>query len=301
MSALWPLEEPKHDPYGDLHWEVLGLGYRDYLASEGELARAAYEALAQEYDDRVCAGQTELPDALIEQLRLRPSILLNPVSPNEPYSPIDTEELARLATDFQPALGQDAPDLIYGPFCDEMDANQPPDRALLLRAIALAGMEHIQGSPFSGAEMWARSHITPSVEDRARVRMISDVPVSLWRIESQRDAHATLADQLGLRAEFLPDRPVLLADCMSVTKAQATHLIARVGRTPSGWTAHFPLTLPSIPPLEAINQWLRTELLRARLRVRRITLERLLKRRGHVLIRRLHEYLWLRQEQALDV
>lgn len=298
MSGLWPREEPRQDPYADLHWEVIGLGYQDYLASEGELGQRAYERLAQDYDDRVRDGQNDIPEALFQQLRLRPPLLLNPIIHKEPFAPITTEELARLATDFLPALGQDAPDLIYGPFSDELDATLPGDRALLLRSIALAGMEQIQGSRFSGAEMWARSHITPSVEARARVRMISDAPVGLWRVESREHDHAILTDMLGLRSDFLPKGPVLLDGALSVTQTAANYVIARVGWTPTGWTAHLPLTVPTIPGPEPINQWLHTELMHARLRVRKITLERLLKRRGHVLIRRIHEALWLNQEEA---
>jgi hypothetical protein len=210
-------------------------------------------------------------------------------------------ELVRLATDYLPALGQDAPDLIYGPWSDELVAIRPRDRALLVRAMAIAGVETIQGSPFSGAEMWARNNITPSVEDRARVRMVSDVPLGLWRIDSREGNRTTLTDLLGLDQAYLPHAPILLLECLSVYNCEGPYLLARVGWTPGGWQAHLPLALPAIPSLELIRAWLHRELLHARLRSRKITLERLLKRRGHVLIRRLHEGLWLRQEEAPTV
>jgi len=214
---------------------------------------------------------------------------------------MSARELARLATDYLPALGQDAPDLLYGPYSDELDAKRPRQRALLLRSIALAGIDTIQGSPFSGAELWTRSNITPSVEDRARVRMVSDVPLGLWRIDSIENHHAVLCDLLGLDEAFLPGGPTLVRDCLSVTDCDGPYLLARVSWTPSGWMAHLPLALPAIPPIELIQSWLQHEALHARLRSRKITLEGLLKRRGHVLIRRLHEWLWLRREQAIKV
>jgi hypothetical protein len=301
MKELWPLETTLDDPHSDIHWELVGYGYEDYRANGGRLPQAEYEVLGRQFDKQIRAGTIEFDKQTVEALCLTPPFLLPAVPPQEPFTPMDSADIVRITTDFLPSLSQDAPDLVLGPWRDELNPAIPHDRRLLLRALTIAGVETIQGSRFSGAEMWARSNITPSAEARAQLRMVSDAPHSLWHIKRVEDGQATLEDLIGLDPSYLPPGPVRIRDTLSVSDCDGPYLLARVAYTPTGWEAHLPLALPAVPAEEQIHKWLQQEMWHARLRTRKLTLERLLRRRGHVLIRRLHEWLWLRQDDSTAV
>ena len=48
------------------------------------------------------------------------------------------EELARVAADYAPGVGNEAPDRMWGPWADRLDVRDPNDRRLLLYAVANA-------------------------------------------------------------------------------------------------------------------------------------------------------------------
>lgn len=188
--------------------------------------------------------------------------------------PPSLEELARLAADHWPAVGEDGPDLVLGP------ASLFASRELRLAAVAGCAFVTTADVPFSCVHVWARQRPEPPRGVRRRVHDVGLTPWALWAAEHRADG-LHLRDATGLGAFYQPDGPVRVIGDLPVGAAVA----ARVMRTPTGWVAHTAVPLPGLPPHALIQRWLTHETWLARTHQPGIPVEALLRRRP-VLVRR---------------
>lgn len=315
-TATWPADPDPVDPFADQD-DPVDLGYDDFRRAGGKLPPDVYHRQARRLAarlDEVLAGRApldadtrrELGD-LLNSLRISRRLTCDrrterPIAPTLPSD----ADLARLTADVHPAVGQEAPDRVLGPLVDELDA-RAPEHALALRvAIAAAAFLVADGmraetdtgldpgqTPF---EIWSRRKPLPSPAERAAVRAVERAPWTAWAVGSPAsDATWHLRELVGIAPAGLPDAPVRLVGVAAPFRAlrPGDTLLARVVRGPDGWEARTPIAIPGGPPRVRLRSWVRLELVRQRLRRRALTVDALLRRRGHVLARRLVEWAWL--------
>lgn len=318
-SALWPADPDPFDPFADQD-EPADLGYEDFRRAGGKLAPDAYQRQAARLVallDEALAGRVPLDadarrelGALLNSLRV--SRRLTPdrrtQRPVAPALPSDAD-LARLTADVLPAVGQEAPDRVLGPLVDELDARRP-EHALTLRvAVAAAAFLVADGmraqdeagldpgqTPF---EIWSRRKPLPTPAERAAVRAVERAPWTVWAVGSaEGDDAFHLRELVGIAPSGLPDAPVRLAGVAAPFRPLRTGdtLLARVVQGPGGWEARAAIAIPGGPPAVRLRSWVRLELVRQRLRQRTLTVDALLRRRGHVLARRLVEWAWIHRD-----
>lgn len=317
--ASWPSPPDPVDPFADQD-EPADLGYDDFRQAGGKLAPEAYErharALSTLLDDLLAgrvpldaAARRELDDRL-NSLRISRKLTFDRRTPRPAAATLVSDaDLARLTADVLPAVGQEAPDRVLGPLTDELDARRP-EHALTLRvAIAaacflVADGERAEGGPGldpgqTPFEMWSRRKPLPSPAERAAVRAIERAPFTAWHVVAVHpDGRLTLRELVGIAPTGQPDEPVRavgVAAPLRPLRAGDT-LLARVVLGPDGWETRTPLAVPGGPPRVRVQSWVRLELVRQRLRLRALTVDALLRRRGHVLSRRLVEWAWLHQD-----
>ncbi len=211
--------------------------------------------------------------------------------PNEAV-PAEAHMLARLGADVDPALGNHAPDRLLGPWTSLLQL--PRDEHLLQVAMAAGAFMVTEEEPLSPRRKWARCKPQPSQELRDRVRAIAHTPYTVYPVHALEQGMATLGGGIG---EPAPTTPVDVSDVVSLPGEPPLRtgdtLAARVVKTPGGPKVSLGLAIPGpVPP--AADAWLDLLLFELRLVDRRAGPLDVLRKRGHVLVRRVAEAAWLR-------
>ena len=200
--------------------------------------------------------------------------------------------LVRIATDADPASGNSGPDLVLGPVADLR-----LDRRTLQIAVALAAFfpgDDVATSPY---RQWVQSRPMDRPEVRLGVQAIADAPLAPWRITSLAGDLVRVEDVLELGPQVTPPGAVRLRPpgCPFGPPRVGDLLVARIAREGDTWVATCPLAVPGPLP-DGFVTWMRWASWPIRLR-RNTLLSRagLLRRRGHVLVRRLLEDVWRRR------
>ena len=304
MSAAprWPTRHDFGDPFADdpvdpeLAWRAaikrdpLGAGPRAEL--EGRVRRFE-SALGDLLAGRRPTDDSELW-ALVRALQLDAPFAPDSRGVELADQPATVPDCVRVATNFWPDLGGDAPDWLLGPWADVL--RRPAHEAVFRAALAAAAFVPPSADEKSAATLLHKREPLPSIAERTRFRVIDRAPVGLWTLTSRVDAGWRIADRLGLALRRVPPGPVTLRDPVSVCGVEPAHgvtMAARLVPTEQGWVACLPFLVPGEPPIEVVRAWLRLERWRAHLERTRVSLEQLLCDRGHVLIRRLHEWAWV--------
>lgn len=256
---------------------------RDAFADPAAAAPFA-EAIA-----RVWLGLCSL-ESLVDEARalgLDGPLPPGPRPPPAPRLPSDAD-LARLAADQDPAIGSFAPDRVLGPWADDAD------RDSLLAAVVHGAFVRGEGGEPSPAARHLRADRKHGA-DRAAVRPIERAPLAPWRLEGDR-----ALPLLSIGA--VPDGPVRANRARSPGEAWArprvahptgaggSVVFARMVLGPDGWVAVAPIAVPALPT--AVHAWVRLLAWEERLVESCATLDELLARRGHTLLRRCLEDAW---------
>lgn len=304
-GSSWPELLSSADPFRDEPPAVSG--YADYVARGGTLDEAQYLRLSSAFVADLIADTR--PESLIRQAK---ELLVwfsirsdhRTELPVAPYVP-SLGDAARIATDFCPIAANEAADRVLGPLAAGLDPTDPAHRATLLAAVAQHAFMLPDGggrsaqSGFdpgkSAYDQWALRRPRPNAEERAAMRAVFRAPYSAWILHRRVGDKWILDDLVGLTPASVPGEPVHIGEVgapLREPRAGDT-LVARVVRGPDGWVAFGGIVLPSGPPRRKIKTWVHVELLRGRLNHRSLTVDRLLRRRGHVLARRVCEWAWL--------
>jgi hypothetical protein len=201
----------------------------------------------------------------------------------QPADPLPTTaDLCRIGTDYSPALGNDAPGLLLGPWA--LTASP----AVLQVAVAHLAMARASLKRPSPVRTWGRNQPRPSVAERAAIRAVDHTPLSLWK----RDGNG-LRDLVGLARGFIPEGSVQVEPIVHLGPPNGGGVIAaRVLPTASGWAAFGAIEIPGHPPASRIRRWRDEVVAQAIAAATRATVETALMWRGHVLVRRAAEWAW---------
>lgn len=194
-------------------------------------------------------------------------------------------EAVRVATEHAPAAGAEAPDRVLGPWADEA-----VPRAVLAIAVAAAAWFPPDVDDEAPWVAWARQEPVPPAVDRARFRAVANAPWGLWWLDGVGD-RAVLRDAVGLGPRWVVEEPVWVQAVALVGPVRA--VAARVVRTTAGPVAALAIGLPGLPE----DVMARADALVAAVRASgpRLSREEVLRRHGHVLVRSVAEWAWLRR------
>jgi len=288
LDHAWPIAEMSGDPFAGDEALFMGGSYRDYLLHCERLGVAAEldQAGHGGWDARFEQIYRQILDGHEDASAIEPAaqalLVWGPRRHDSRPLPaaahlISDQQLADIAENQLPLVGQVAPDRFLGPWAD----TALPRWVRVVAAAAMAFPPEVR----PGVPAWARAikrHPRPEPPERAAIRAIARVPPMLWRITGP----GQVAAHLPLGERQLPDGPVDgLPDAPAV--------IGRVLWTGTGWRLACGLPLPALPPAEPLIRRLDLELMRLRRRERRLSWEVLLRERSEVLYRTACEWLWL--------
>lgn len=233
--------------------------------------------------------------AHLEALHLDGRVHLEKV--HDPSGPIGPwADWVRIATDWEPTLGVDAPEAFLGPFADELDAYVPHHRRLLEACVAASVFAELAGEGRTAFELWTTARPNVPLDERDRLRPVERAPWGAFRVSDLSDqglATAVLTDLLGLAPRFIPKGRVGLDGIIGLWPLRDGDLVfARVVYDAERWWAPVGFSVPWDIPAETLRGWMALEGASFRLGWRRASQEDLLRRRGHVLIRKAHEWGW---------
>jgi SAM-dependent methyltransferase len=304
-QASWPELSSEIDPFHDE--PPARNGYADYQHAGGTLDEARYQALSTAFVADMAAGAR--PEQLRQQaLELR---VWGPALPDHrterpvaPYVPSEAQ-MARIAGDFCPTGAAEAADRVLGPLALGLDVTRPGHRATLQaafahHAFALAdGSGRPKGRGFdpgkSAFDQWLRRKPRPLSRQRHAVRAVYRAPFTAWILHRRVPGGWILVDLVGLNPSARPTEAVQISQigCPIREARPGDTLLARVLQGPDGWHAFGAIAIPGGPSRQSVRTWMYLELMRGRLTQRSLTVDRLLRRRGHVLARRVCEWAFL--------
>jgi hypothetical protein len=195
------------------------------------------------------------------------------------------EQLVRIAADWHPAVGNEAPDLVLGPWADVVDGQHPDGRRLLAVALASGGLERADGAFRSAVEQWARQSPSPPQAQRDAARAVARAPWSLWRRDGAAYVDVVGVSAWGLVAEV--DAAPLPGQA-----ADSGWCVARVVGTHQGAVAPLAIALPGAPPPALVRRAVDEAVWRARVAEPRRDVAESMAACGSVFVRRLLEWAW---------
>lgn len=199
------------------------------------------------------------------------------------------EDLARVAADHGPGLGNEAPDRVLGPWADELDVRDAAQRRALLHALAHACFLVPDDDPFTPFHYFSRREPAATVDVRARLRAVGEAPLLPWRWASDGDRW-----RLDAIVPGVADVEVPAAALGAVPGAAAGGtLLARVVITAAGPVAVGPIALPGAAPPGAVAVWAARIVDEARRDDPSAVAAAVWRHRGHRLARRAAEWSWL--------
>lgn len=292
-SYAWPLESETHDFFDE---PVSDLGYADYLVYAEETERLSserYHELALSMIHSL--SKSEIDEGLASQLLVNGEVVA--CLPPELWTPCEAPEsvegIAAINLDRAPAAGNNSPDLFLGMWAQSLSISDSESRRAFIVATAL-GCFILADNANSTA--WSRFRLGKpkrTVDELLPIRAIWSAPLSLYSIQDIEEDEWELTDRFAIaggpvRARVEPERVAMIGSSPPVG------FMGRVCATTSGAEVAMGFGIGTLPPPQLLNNWINSVLFRARLTNRRLSLAQLQRDRGHLLTRRVMEWLWLK-------
>lgn len=202
-----------------------------------------------------------------------------------------THELARLALDVAPDVGDQAPAWMFGPWADALDSGRPAHRRLWAAAVGAAAFTLAPEPGRSPFRSWCRDDPRPTEAERAAVVAVHRAPFAPWRLVEPLDNRRwRLAATLPLGAGVCPLGPVDLAELgwWDTPPEAGAVIMARVLPAGDGWYAVTPILLPTTPSMTQLRGWLARVAWPMLQENDELRLEDVLRRAGHHLVALAH-------------
>jgi len=280
-AVYWPTDQASVDPFAEDPWP-----------GEDPQGRAALDAV-----------RTGEIDTLPPRWLARATASVPAPPPERPAGDLlaSVIDLVRIAIDYAPAAGHDAPHRVLGPWALDLDPDLPGHQRAWLHAAAALAFTPLSPKRASPAVQYARRSKSNKATAAVRhsVRVVGWAPMSLWEIGLAEGGGHWLVDRVGLDPRQLPDGPVHLGDLglMAGEVGPGDTLLARVARDAYGWRAVVALGLPGRPSDALVARWLSWVVLERRLRSPTLPRPVVLRRWGWELCRYAHEWAWLRTRE----
>jgi hypothetical protein len=202
-----------------------------------------------------------------------------------------THELARLALDVAPDVGDQAPAWMFGPWADALEPGRPAHRRLWAAAVGAAAFTLAPEPGRSPFRSWCRDDPRPTEAERAAVVAVHRAPFAPWRlVERVDDRRWRLAATLPLGEGVCPLGPVDLAELgwWETPPTAGAVIMARVLPVGDGWCAVTPILLPATPSMTQLRGWLARVAWPMLQENDELRLEDVLRRAGHHLVALAH-------------
>lgn len=291
LAHAWPSLLAPGDPYaGD---EVLGQeGFREKWAVDPADEARLLQAVRDWWE-----RAAPFPQPLAAALGLDGEVRHSTHRPDTFDPPDDLlEVLVRVSTNHLPAVGQEAPDRLLGPWVDEASLHDALVRSAFVSAVAQAGLWNRGLRRPSATHRWAKDLHKPDPALRRAVHALRRAPPGLWRLLDEVDGRWVVEDLVGLGEHWCPPGLVSLWQPGAVAGPPRVGgvLASRLLPGPDGWVAALPLCLPVCPPSDAVKLWWRARLWQLRARWPGVTQEEALVQAPALLCRAAHEWAWTR-------
>lgn len=202
-----------------------------------------------------------------------------------------TDELVRVALDYEPDAGELALEALLGPWASRLDLTRPLHRRAWVAAVACSAFADHPGTDHPPVRSWVLDRKRRRV-DAARTRLLAlaHTPPAPWRLVAQEADGWRVAPCLPMHPGWVPDAPVDLSEAGGVDggPAEGALLWARLVPVPGGHVARTALLLPRVPPRELLIGALVDVGLVVSSSGRALKLEDVLRFSGHHLIRACH-------------
>jgi hypothetical protein len=226
--------------------------------------------------DEVFVGRRRWDDPEITALATARDLdraVRDPIAVEEVVRAPTLAELVRVATDASPALGNEAPDRLFGSRAVDLAAADPAGRHWLSTAAAAACFFLDDADGREAWEFWASNEPPPTREERARVRAVARAPWVAWHVDE------VWTPCFDVDRRWVPDRaPAVIGPRAPIA---GEIWCARVIRTTEGPVASLAVPVRGLdwePAVKTLVRW-------ARIRDSRYTREGVLRRFGHTLVR----------------
>ena len=217
-----------------------------------------------------------------------PGDLVRPVTVAQADLPT-FEEMARVAADYAPGAGNEAPDRVLGPWVDRLSVSVREERRLLLLALAAAcffAPDDDFRSPFL---QWSRRAPAPSMRDRNRFRAVAQAGFGVWSVESDDLGPRQVVSTLVAASNVQPPQVFPVEHRAVLPGRVPKFFVGRSVRTNEGWVLALGVGMERTPSSSLIRDLLRTETAGVELQAS----DACLRWRGHRFVRLLAEYEFL--------
>lgn len=196
------------------------------------------------------------------------------------------EEMARVAADYAPGAGNEAPDRVLGPWVDRLSATVPQERRLLLMALAAACFFSPDDDFRTPFQQWSRRSPAPSVADRSRFRAVAQAGWGCWEVESDPCGSQRVVSTVLAAADAQPPQLFPVEQWVVLPDRTPKFFVGRSVLTNAGHVLAMGLGVERVPPVSRIREFVRSETpgLHAG------SADVWLRRRGHRLVRYLAEF-----------
>lgn len=292
----------KWAPLFGLPWPESHHGYPDYariLAGDAE-PKPAYDvgyAQLKACLEGVAEGHPIDGRALMEALAIvsvRWPRRLCPDPPKRAPERVKGADLVRMALDMAPAMGEDGPVAVLGPWLQRMRFDVPAHHAAIVAAIGTASFAWPPDEPRPPVRSWLGPAGTLGGAYRDAVVGLSRTPPLPWRLVSQDGDRWHVEPLLRVSDWWVPTEAVSLPEVGAVDgpPQEGGLLLARIVPTASGWYAGNALVLPECPAQEVLEGWFTLLALPQLVGTRTLDVEDLLRRGGHLLVGWAHRWWW---------
>ena len=293
----WPLESETNDSFDE---PISGLGYDDYLvyAVHGEsLSRERYQALARLMIHDLARGHVD--EKVASQLLVNGEVV--PCLPPELWTPCEAPEplegVAAINLDCEPAAGNDSPDLFLGVWSQSLSISDLESRRAFVVATALGAFILADGA---SSTPWSRFRLGKpkrTASELLPIRSIWSAPLSLYRLQPVEEHEWILSDLFAMpggptRVSVDHGRVAIIGEAPSIG------FMGRVCVTKRGAEVAMGFGIDALPSPQLLNKWIKSVLYRTRLTNRRLSLAQLQRDRGHLLTRRVMEWLWFNSRRG---
>ena len=278
----------------DLYDEEAGddFGYREYLTAPlaVHLSREVYKKHALSIIEADRCGQPDENKAAL--------LLVDGSAPlgKEPGGGVrgalaTIDALCSISTEYQPSNGADIPDLVLGPWVEELENTHPEHRKALKIVTGMGTFMTTDGVPFSPWHRVRREKPRPTQALRTEIWSVWEAPMSLYRIVAQSHEGTVLQDVLGVRSFEAPVK-ILPACVANIFSGNPVAYYGRVVCTARGYEMVVGLAFDALPKDTSVNRWFRASLHRRRLNRRTMTRAMHQRDYAHQLARYIFAWRW---------